>query len=246
MSSISGIDIVTGLLIPVVLYLIKKVIDWTGIVVGNPRPKRKHQFDKIPADKKVEIFSKIDALKEKTTTPHVLVQMKLLYEQLGMYLPVWHCHQLVSCMAAENISSLDVRLRGFLKNTIIGHYPEKGFSVNTKVVRRFYVISILFGISAVATSIYAGWDTVSTFWKSKEKGFFILFLLIYASAIITVIGYIISQIEDIYLGSKFGHLFETWLRNHPPCNDMNPDTSAATPTEEQASFEGPKEDSLAS
>ena len=36
MSSISGIDIVTGLLIPVVLYLIKKVIDWTGKVVGNP------------------------------------------------------------------------------------------------------------------------------------------------------------------------------------------------------------------
>jgi len=56
MSSISGIDIVTGLLIPVVLYLIKKVIDWTGKVVGNPRPKRKYQFDKIPADKKVEIF----------------------------------------------------------------------------------------------------------------------------------------------------------------------------------------------
>lgn len=56
MSSISGIDIVTGLLIPVVLYLIKKVIDWTGKVVGNSRPKRKYQFDKIPADKKVEIF----------------------------------------------------------------------------------------------------------------------------------------------------------------------------------------------
>lgn len=163
MSSISGIDIVTGLLIPVVLYLIKKVIDWTGKVVGNPRPKRKYQFDKIPADKKVEIFSKIDALKEKTTTPHVLVQMKLLYEQLGMYLPVWHCHQLVSCMAAENISSLDVRLRGFLKNTIIGHYPEKGFSVNTKVVRRSYVIITLFGVFAVAMFIYAGWDAISSF-----------------------------------------------------------------------------------
>ncbi|WP_042968262.1 hypothetical protein [Escherichia coli] len=246
MSSISGIDIVTGLLIPVVLYLIKKVIDWAEKIVGNPRPKRKYQFDKIPADKKVEIFSKIDALKEKTTTPHVLVQMKLLYEQLGMYLPVWHCHQLVSCMAAKNISSLDVRLRGFLKNTIIGHYPEKGFSVNTKVVRRSYVITTLFGVFAVAMFIYAGWDAISSFWRSKETGLFILFLLIYASAIITVIGYIISQIEDIYLGSKFGHLFETWLRNQPPCNDVNPDTSAATPTEEQASSEGSQEDSLAS
>ncbi|BAO36766.1 TPA: hypothetical protein K8N54_004610 [Serratia marcescens] len=246
MSSISGIDIVTGLLIPVALYLIKKLIDWTGKIVGNPRPKRKYQFDRIPADKKVEIFSKIDALKEKTTTPHVLIQMKLLYEQLGMYLPVWHCHQLISCMATENVSSLDVRLRGFLKNTIIGHYPEKGFSVNTKVVRRSYVISALFGIFAVATFIYAGWDTVSTFWKSKETGLFILFLLIYASAIITVIGYIISQIEDIYLASKFGHLFETWLRNNPPCNNVTPDTSAATPTEEQETCKGPQEESLAS
>lgn len=149
-------------------------------------------------------------------------------------------------MAIENISSLDVRLRGFLKNTIIGHYPEKGFSVNTKVVRRSYGISTLVGIFAVATFIYAVWDAVSTFWKNKETGLFILFLLIYASAIITVIGYIISQIEDIYLGSKFGHLFETWLRNHPPYNDVNPDTSVATPTEEQASSEGPQEDSLAS
>ena len=69
-------------------------------------------------------------------------------------------------MAIENISSLDVRLRGFLKNTIIGHYPEKGFCVNTKVVRRSYGISTLFGIFAVATFIYAVWDAVSTFWKT--------------------------------------------------------------------------------
>ncbi|EDL3607916.1 hypothetical protein CRW57_22915, partial [Salmonella enterica subsp. enterica serovar Newport] len=79
-----------------------------------------------------------------------------------------------------------------------------------------------------------------------EKGLFILFLLIYASAIITVIGYIISQIEDIYLGSRFGHLFETWLNNNPPCSDVSPNTSATMPTEEQETSEGPQEESLAS
>ncbi|EAA6710951.1 hypothetical protein JWT41_003595 [Salmonella enterica subsp. enterica serovar Arechavaleta] len=245
MSSISEINIVTGLLIPVALYLIKKVIDWAGKVFGSPKPKRKHQFDKIPADKKVEIFAKIDELKGKALTPYALVQIKLLHEQLGIYLPVWHCHQLISFITSENISSLDVRLRGFLKNTIIGIYPEKGFSVNAKAVRRTCIIDISFGVIAVATFVYAGWDAISTFWQSKETGFFILFLLIYASAIFTVIGYVISQIEDIYLGSKFGHLFETWLRNNPPCNNETPDTSVATPTEEQGASEGNQEDSLA-
>ncbi|HDS7112415.1 TPA: hypothetical protein QH394_000010 [Klebsiella aerogenes] len=245
MSSLSDTNIVTGLLIPVVLYLIKKIIDWSGKIFGNPRPKRKHQFDKIPADKKVDILAKIDELKGKALTPYVLVQIKLLHEQIGIYLPVWHCHQFISFMASENISSLDVRLRGFLKNTIIGTYPEKGFSVNPKAVRRSYIINIFFGIFAVATFIYAGWDAISTFWKSKETGFFILFLLIYTSAIIGVIGYVISQIEDIYLGTKLGYIFETWLRDNLPCNDAVPDTSVAVPTEEQESFEDPQEDSFA-
>lgn len=233
MSSVYEINIVTGLLIPIAIYLIKKTIDWTEKSFSNPRPKRKYQFDKIPTDKKVEILAKIDALKEKALTPNVLVQTKLLYEQLGIYLPVWHCHQLVSFIASENISSLDVRLRGFLKNAIIGLYLEKRFSVNAEAVRRSYIISIIFGIFATATFAYAGWDAISAFWKSKETGLFVLFLLIYASAIITVIIYVISQIEDIYLGSKFGRLFETWLRNNPPCNDTTSDTSAATPSGEQ-------------
>lgn len=230
MPSFSEINIVTGLLIPVTLYLTKKIIDWGGKVFGSPKPKLKYQFDKIPADKKVEIFAKIDELKQKEPTPYILVQLKLLHEQLGIYLPAWHCHQLISFITSENISSLDVRLRGFLKNTIIGSYPENGFSVNAKAVRRSYIIDILFGIFAVATFIYAGWDAISTFWKSKEAGLFILFLLIYASAIITVIVYVISQVEDIYLGTKFGFLFETWLQNNLPCNDTAP--RAAPPVDE--------------
>lgn len=233
MSLASEGDIIKGLIIPVALYLIKKIIDWAGKIFGPPQPKRKYQFDKIPADKKVEFLSQIDALKEKVSTPHTLVQMKLLYEQLGIYLPVWHCHQLVSFMAYENISSLDVRLRGFLKNTTIGNYPKKGFSVNNKVVRRSYSISILFGLFSVAIFVYAGWDSISSFWESKEIGLFLLFLIIYASAIIAVVGYIISQTEDIYLGSKFGYIFEAWLSNNPPDNDAIKDTSVTTSSEDQ-------------
>ncbi|EPZ2137640.1 hypothetical protein ACXKEL_002877 [Salmonella enterica] len=86
MSSLPEINIFTGLLIPVALYLIKKIIDWSGKIFGNPKPKRKHQFDKIPADKKVDILAKTDELKGKTLTPYVLVQIKLLHEQLGVYL----------------------------------------------------------------------------------------------------------------------------------------------------------------
>lgn len=71
------------------------------------------------------------------------------------------------------------------------------------------------------------------FWKSKEIGLFLLFLIVYASAIIAVLGYIISQTEDIYLGSKFGYLFEAWLSNNPPDNDAIQNTSVTTSSEDQ-------------
>lgn len=235
MSSVSNSDIITGIMIPVVLYLVKKIIDWVGSLLGAPRLKRKYRFDKVSVDKKVEVLAKIEVLKEKPLTPHVLVQIKLLYEQVGIYLPVWHSQQLIYFMAAEDISSLDVRLRGFLRNTFLGRYTTNSFSLNDKSVRWSYAVNGLLGVFAVIAFVYSGWDTIHTFRVNGEAGLFILFFSIHAFAIIAVAAYVINQLEDIFLGAKFGRLFESWLSNNRSSVNTDTPTSAEMSCDRQTS-----------
>lgn len=235
MSSVSNIDIITGLLIPIVLYIVKKLIDWIGSLLGAPRLKRKYRFDKISVDEKVKVLANIEALKEKPSIPHVLVQIKLRYEQIGIYLPVWHSEQLISFIAAENISSLDVRLRSFLKNTFLGRYSTHGFSLNDKSVKWLYAVNGLFGLFAVVAFVYSGWDITHTFWGRRDAGLFVLFFSIHALAIIAVAAYVINQIEDIFLGAKFGRLFESWISNNRLSVNADTATSAEMILDRQTS-----------
>ncbi|ATA21319.1 hypothetical protein EDC48_108145 [Gibbsiella quercinecans] len=223
MSEGTNIEIVKGILIPLALYLVKKGIDWVGKILGNQRAERKYRFDKISSDKKVDVLSKIDGLKEKPLTPHIIVQIKLLYEQIGIYLPVWHCHQLISCMASENISSLDIRLGCFLKNTIIGKYSDDDFSVDDKEVSKSYGVVILFGVVSLLVFIYAGVTTVYSLWKQQEIGLFMGFLLAYFLLVFIVFIKLVSQVEDIWQAVRFGRLFDDWL--HRSIQSDNIDTS---------------------
>lgn len=214
MQLITNVDIITGVMIPVALYLIKKIIDWIGNMLGNLKSKMIYRFNEIPVDIKVSILAKIDALKEKPLTAHVVIQMKFLYERLGIYLPVWHCHQLISYMADKNTSSIDVRLRGFLKNPVVSLCSENGYKVNIKSAHWLCAIYGLIGIFAIAVFIYSGWDAICSFWDKGNAVLFILFSLAYASAIIFVASTVLDQIEDILQGIKFGRLFETWINTH--------------------------------
>ncbi|HDP0319006.1 TPA: hypothetical protein P5S08_004209 [Salmonella enterica subsp. enterica serovar Concord] len=219
MSSVTEV-VITGLLAPVIVLLLKKFLEGYGKYLLAPRPPRKNRFDKVPTDTKVKVLAKIntllksDKLREHPSSSNRMVQIKFLYEQTGIYMPVWHCHQLIAFMAAENISSLDVRLSGFLNNTFIGRFPVKGFSVNDRLVTRFYMVVVLYGLFSAALFAGVGWLTISPFREHQQPVLFIFFTLLYFLAFLSVVGYLIGQFTDIRQGVKFCQMFEEWLRHN--------------------------------
>ena len=48
MGAINEIDIAKLVLLPAILYVAKKIIDWAGKVMSSPPAKRKIRFEKVP------------------------------------------------------------------------------------------------------------------------------------------------------------------------------------------------------
>lgn len=213
-------DIVKALLFPIFIYLAKKIIDWFMNIHMSPKPARRARFERVPIHSKEEFLGKVneliasDDIKDKRRIDNINLQMKFLYEQMGIYMPLWHAHQLISCMAGKDISSLDVRLRGFLNNTLIGIYRHNGFSINDKAIRMTYAIHILFGLVSISAFIYAGMDSARAFLADGAKGLFLLFSFVYFCLILGVISFVINQIEETRQGVKFARLFKTWINDH--------------------------------
>lgn len=147
MGAINEIDIAKLVLLPAILYVAKKIIDWAGKVMSSPPAKRKIRFEKVPIETKIEVLNKIAEIANaeipdtKLSRTHQTVQMKFLYEQIGITLPVWHAHQLIAFIADKNIGSYDVRLMSFLKNPSFYRCEENHFSVDAKKIKNFHIVS---------------------------------------------------------------------------------------------------------
>lgn len=223
---ISVADIVNNLLFPIILLVLPNYLKRYGKYREENRPARKYWFDKIPLSTKVDILAKInktlqsDMLRGYSTSPNLMVQMKLLYEQSGIHLPLWHSHQLIAFMAAENISSYDVRLNAFLNNTFVFEFPGKNIKINDRRVSFFTVAAILYGVLSVAILVGLWWFTTSPF-RDLQSGLFILPSLIHAITVIILIQYLYIQISAVRSGVKFCRLFEKWLCHNVRQNDAD-------------------------
>ncbi|ATF94579.1 Uncharacterised protein [Cedecea neteri] len=219
MDLLANISVLKLVATAIIGYVVKMVLDWAIKIFVSPRPTRKYRFDKISCETKVDILDKIKALvMAESDSPDasksaIRIQIKFLYEQMGIYLPVWHCHQLIACMAQENIGSQDVWLNGFLKNPVIGRCPVEGFYINKKAVKWSYVAIALFSMISISVLVYAGLSTLQALLHTKQEFQFFMFLLIYSVAITFFIGLSVNEVENIWLGVKFGKIFERWVRD---------------------------------
>ncbi|STR48970.1 Uncharacterised protein [Klebsiella oxytoca] len=166
MGAINEIDIAKLVLLPAVLYVAKKMIDWAGKVMSSPQTKRKIRFEKVPIETKIEVLNKIaeianaDIPDTKLSRTHQTVQIKFLYEQIGITLPVWHAHQLIAFIADKNIGSYDVRLISFLKNPSLYRCEENHFSVDAKKIKTFHLVSGGFWLFSIVIFACAWWTTI--------------------------------------------------------------------------------------
>lgn len=187
MGAINEIDIAKLVLLPAVLYVAKKIIDWAGKVISSPPAKRKIRFEKVPLETKIEVLNKIaeianaDIPDTKLSRTHQTVQMKFLYEQIGITLPVWHAHQLIAFIADKNIGSYDVRLMSFLKNPSFYRCEENHFSVDAKKIKNFHIVSggVLANFNRHFCLRLVDNNTIVTGQRGRKFGYRIFTVLLY-------------------------------------------------------------------
>lgn len=214
MNPVNEIDIAKLVLLPAVLYVAKKIIDWAGKMMSSPPAKRKIRFEKVPIETKIEVLNKIAEIPDtKLSRTHQTVQMKFLYEQIGITLPVWHAHQLIAFIADKNIGSYDVRLMSFLKNPSLYRCEENHFSVDAKRIKNFYLVSGVFWLFSIVIFAYAWWTTIQSLLASGGVNSVIAFSLFYFISAIVVTGYFISQVEETWQSARFARLFERWCED---------------------------------
>ncbi|MGJ3448939.1 hypothetical protein [Enterobacter sp. PTB] len=206
-------DILNIIVLPIILYLLKKIIDGIPKIIIGSQQTKQQRFNKIPIDQKVKIIEEIDILKGKALTPHTLIQMRFLYEQMGVYLPVWHSHKLISFLASEEIGSLDVRLNVFLKRTFITRCATGCFSINKKSFWLTLLIYFSFGSCSAAAFIYYGYFILHYFLQNEKNTLFNVFFCGDFISVCVIVAYVTSQIGELWQGMRFGRRFEDWLQD---------------------------------
>jgi hypothetical protein len=200
MGAINEIDIAKLVLLPAVLYVAKKIIDWAGKVMSSPPAKRKIRFEKVPIETKIGVLNKIAEIANAEIPDTKLEDAsdgtnEILYEQIGITLPVWHAHQLIAFIADKNIGSYDVRLMSFLKNPSLYRCEENHFSVDAKKIKNFHIVSGVFWLFSIVIFACAWWTTIQSLLASGGVNSVIAFSLFYFISAIVVTGFILSQVE---------------------------------------------------
>ncbi|EHT5186191.1 TPA: type VI secretion protein [Escherichia coli] len=206
-------DIVKNLVLPFLSIIIIPLVKWFVQHYGYAPNIRKYRFEKIPVSEKESLLARIDKLTKESATGNTLVKIKLCYEQMGIYLPVWHCNQLIRYMSDQNICSMDVRLYYFLKYPVLGMFSDNDFSINSGRVYGAQLAIFIFGILSSVILIISGWSTMAPFSQGHQTVLYHLFFLIYLVIIFLTIILACNTLMEIKLAVQFGRLFEAWLKS---------------------------------
>ncbi|WP_193161821.1 hypothetical protein [Enterobacter ludwigii] len=207
-------DLVKSVVLPVVASVFKPLAGYIMKLIFGPHINKRRRFNKISFEQKVSAIEKIDELNDKLPTSHTLFQLKLLYEQIGVNLPVWVSHKLIAFLVIENIRTQDDQLNGFLNNTSIAKYSTDGCILNKRVIWGAIIIYLLFAVCAIAALVYYGNIFVLYFLSNKKNTLsYILFLVIICIIYIVAVC-VVSEIAKLFKGVIFVRRFDVWLRQN--------------------------------
>lgn len=207
-------DLVKSVVLPVVASMFKPLVGYMMKLISGPQITKRRRFNKISFEQKVGAIEKIGELNEKSSTSYTLFQLKLLYEQIGINLPVWVSHKLIDFLAIENIRTQDDQLNSFLNNPSIAQYSTNGCILNKKVIWGTIVICLLFAVCAIAAIIYYGDIFVLYFLSKKQDAISYIVFLGIIVFIYTVAAYVVSKIAELLKGVIFVRRFDVWLRQN--------------------------------
>ncbi|WP_308381471.1 hypothetical protein [Serratia marcescens] len=178
--------------------------------------RRRCQFDRVSDVKRLSVLSRIQKLRDGPQSGMTLLQIKALYESIGIRLPVWVAHQLVDYLGRAPVTLSDLALNCFLRRTSLTaskNEDNKVFSldVNQLCKQRFFVL-IFFFVSALAI-IYGVYTSVLPLGASEATLsnilLFSLFFFAYFFLALFVVAWSINEWESLRHAKAF------WLKWQP-------------------------------
>ncbi|HEJ7973009.1 TPA: hypothetical protein SMI30_001690 [Serratia marcescens] len=178
--------------------------------------RRRCQFDSVSDVKRLSVLSRIQKLRDAPQSGMTLLQIKALYESIGIRLPVWVAHQLVDYLGRGPVALNDLALNSFLRRTSLTaskNEDNKVFAldVNQLCKQRFFVL-IFFVVSALAIA-YGVYTSVLPLGASEATAsnifLFSLFFFAYLFLALFVVAWSINEWGSLQHAKAF------WLKWQP-------------------------------
>ncbi|AQT65268.1 hypothetical protein I5O28_04265 [Serratia marcescens] len=178
--------------------------------------RRRCQFDRVSDVKRLSVLSRIQKLRDAPQSGMTLLQIKALYESIGIRLPVWVAHQLMDYLGRAPVTLSDLALNCFLRRTSLTASKDEenkvfALDVNQLCKQRFFVL-IFFFVSALAIA-YGVYTSVLPLGVSEATAsnlfLFSFFFFAYLFLALFVVAWSINEWGSLQHAKAF------WLKWQP-------------------------------
>lgn len=182
------------LLLPVLISVIKW---WFSRWSKGQDNRRNHRFDAVSADKRISVLAHIERLRAKPQEGITQLQIKALYESIGIRLPVWIAHQLTEYLGKAPLPLTSPILNSFLRHVLLCVVKNGVFSFSAerwKRQRRGLVGFLILSLAAIAYGFFVTVPPLGMSAPSAGNTFwFFFFLLTYLAMAIFVVAWSIDE-----------------------------------------------------
>lgn len=159
--------------------------------------RRSRQFDVVSNVKRLSVLSHIQTLRDKPQDGMVLLQIKALYESIGICLPVWVAHQLMDYLGRASLPLNSLSLNCFLRRVSLTSVKSGVFSLDANRLRHQRIGSVVFLIVSALAISYGFYVTVLPLGESEatasNTSWFLFFFVTYVAMVIFVVVWSIDE-----------------------------------------------------
>jgi hypothetical protein len=188
--------------------------------------RRSRQFDVVSNVKRFSVLSHIQTLRDKPQDGMVLLQIKALYESIGICLPVWVAHQLMDYLGRASLPLNSLSLNCFLRRVSLTSVKSGVFSLDANRLRHQRIGSVVFLIVSALAISYGFYVTVLPLGESEatasNTSWFLFFFVTYVAMAIFVVVWSIDEWSSLGQANDFWqewqpHLCQTQVEYQVRC-----------------------------
>lgn len=193
--------------------LISAVAWWFSRWLKRYDARRNGRFDRVSDVKRLSVLSRIQALRDRPQDGMTLLQIKALYESIGIRLPVWVAHQLVDYLGRAPVALSDLALNCFLRRTSLTAIRDEVFTLDDRRLCHQHLSVLFFLIASALAIVYGFFITVPPLGESAATAsntfWFLFFFFAYLIMALFVVAWTINEWESLRRAKAF------WLSWQP-------------------------------